>query len=55
MGELVLMVFVKEYTTFSVSDFTGDMPYNSLQSPADIHVCSGLSEVSVILRYAQFY
>lgn len=28
MGELVLMVFVKEYTTFSVSDFTGDMPYN---------------------------
>ena len=51
MEELVLTVFVKEYTTFSVSD---------CHTPADIYklTCALFelsSKVSVILRYAQFY
>lgn len=40
-----------------IHDFLGKWFHwrHAIQSPADIHVCSGLSEVSVILRYAQFY
>ena len=53
MGELVSMVSVKEYTTFSVSDFTGNTPHNHRSILHDLCALLG-SKVSVILCYANF-